>query len=199
MRCAAVIADGRKISSEIVKDHMKHLPDDWFLHVFTYDNSYIDYPHYRRKVMMNSSSEYNELLTSRSFWRELLQYDRVLIFQQDSMLLRSGIEEFLEWDYVGAPWKAGAPWARSDRVGGNGGLSLRSPKACMDLCLNKPWSPSMGNEDVYFSHYIKNPAPYEVCKRFSCETEVQLGTLGHHAAYKHLTSSQFKQVISQYD
>ena len=42
---------------------------------------------------------YNKLLTSSQFW-DCLEYDKVLIFQTDSRILRSGIEEFLHFDYM---------------------------------------------------------------------------------------------------
>lgn len=195
---AAVIVDSRPIDSTIVKNHMKHLSDDWALHIWTAGNNYIDYPHYRHVYKSGGAMNYNYFVTSREFLRPLLKYKRVLIFQQDSMILRSGIEEFLEYDYVGAPWKATAPWARKDRAGGNGGLSVRNPAACMDLALFKPYSPAYGNEDVYYTHSLENVAPYEICKRFSVETEYQLGTFGYHAIQKHLSNGEVRAIVTQY-
>jgi hypothetical protein len=43
---------------------------------------------------------YNSILTNPNFWRGL-KYDRVLVFQHDSGLLKHGIEHFLEWDFIG--------------------------------------------------------------------------------------------------
>ena len=147
---------------------------------------------------LRTAQDYNLLLTQQRFWKYFLKYDRVLIFQHDSGLLRKGIEEFLEWEYVGAPWKPEAPWARKDRKGGNGGLSIRCPKKSLNLIERFPYHPRMGNEDVYFSHYLERVAPYEVCRRFSVETVFELGTLAYHAIDKYLTPEQQKDIMNQY-
>lgn len=141
--------------------------------------------------------QYNRKLTSAGFWHTLNQYKKVLIFQHDSALLREGIEEFLEWDYVGAPWKF-------QEHGGNGGLSLRNPKAMLACIEKQPWNPSLGNEDVYFSNLLKDmpeykPAPRDVCSKFSCESIFQLGTIGYHAIEKYLTPEEVNQIKTQYD
>jgi hypothetical protein len=185
MNCA-VIVDNRNIDlTVVIYNHMKYL-DGWEL-------SYIK----------NFSGDYNHFLTSTLFWNQFQSYERILIFQHDSMILREGVDEFYEWDYVGAPWKANAPWARPDRKGGNGGLSLRNPKKSLNLLLKLPYKSSYGNEDVYFSKYLDQVdgvvAPYEVCKRFSVETEYQLGTFGYHAIEKHLSTVEVEQIKNQYD
>lgn len=153
-------------------------------------------------VPINSATGYNILLTSEHFWGQFVKYDRVLIFQHDSRLLRDGIEEFLEYDYVGAPWLTSASWAHPERKGGNGGLSLRCPKKAVNLVRELPYSGKYGNEDVYYSNYLEkiggNVAPYNVCAKFSCETEFKLGTLGYHAIEKHLTTDQVNKIKTQY-
>ena len=125
------------------------------------------------------------------------------MFQHDSGLLREGIEEFLQWDYVGAPWKESAFWAHPKRKGGNGGLSLRNPKKALDLCQIRPNGPNIGKEDVYFTKYLElvkgNVAPYEVCRKFSCETVFELGTLGYHNISTHLSMDQCEKIMHQYD
>ena len=70
---------------------------------------------------INDGNDYNKILTDYQFWANL-DYDKVLIFQHDSMLLKEIPENMLNYSYVGAPWFDGAPWAREDRAGGNGGI-----------------------------------------------------------------------------
>jgi hypothetical protein len=198
----AVIVDTRPISREVIDRHLDYLPG-WELVGFIQPNSLEVFREYNAKAFIasriNNGADYNRLLTTPSFWEKLLKYDKVLIFQADSGLLRKGIDEFLDYDYVGAPWKANAPWARADRAGGNGGLSIRSPKNSLNLLLKKPYNPSYGNEDVYFTHNLSNVAPYETCRKFSVETEFQLDTLGWHAIDKHLTSTEVSKILQQYD
>jgi hypothetical protein len=128
---AAVIIETRKVESfgKIVRDHMQHLPVDWKLEVYcsAANRSFVEAElagsvHNISEVVINNIKDYNFLLMSVGFWRPLLKYDRVLLFQTDSGILRPGVEEFLRYAYIGAPW----PF---DHRGGNGGFSIRNPEA----------------------------------------------------------------------
>lgn len=139
---------------------------------------------------------YNLLLTNKAFW-ECLKCDRVLIFQYDSALLKEGIEDFLEYDYVGAPWKF-------QLHGGNGGLSLRNPQSMIKVIESIKYDPSRhGNEDVYFTNHLElsgsKLAPREICSKFSCESIFKMNTLGYHAIEKYLTEDQVSQIKNQYN
>lgn len=191
MRNCAIIVDNRLSNKEldkVVERHVNHLPG-WACVSLNPER-------------IRNSEDYNRYLTSVEFWGSLQEWNKILIFQHDSGILRNGIDEFMEWDYVGAPWKMDAPWAHPERKGGNGGLSLRCPKKALSLIHKKPYSPSYGNEDVYFSRYLEEVngkvAPYEVCKTFSVETEFCAGTFGYHAIDKHLSSSQCEEIFKQY-
>ena len=48
--------------------------------------------------------EHSRYMETPEFW-EKVKGKKVLIFQADSMIIRHGIDEFLEYDYVGAPWR----------------------------------------------------------------------------------------------
>ena len=182
----AIIIDNRpsKQLDEIIDRHMDFLPG-WDLRKI--DN-----------IPISSGHDYNRLLTNPSFW-SVLPYDKVLIFQHDSMILKEIPEEFLEYDFVGAPWKSDAPWNTPDRRGGNGGISIRDVEAHKLLLSNYPFQPINGNEDVWYSHNLKNVAPYEICSKFGVETEFKLGTCTYHAIQKHLTNDQCNQIITQYE
>jgi len=108
--------------------------------------------------------DYNTLLTSQWFY-EQIKTEVFIIFQTDSCLLQEGVDRFIGYDYIGAPWP---------HIGnqvGNGGFSLRTKSFCLDVCKRFPWK--NGNEDVYFSTYAKqlkaNLADYETAYAFSCE------------------------------
>lgn len=185
MRCAAIIIENRFDVSGIIEAHKKFLPINWEVENWVSHNS-----------VLKDIEDYNRLLTNIGFWKNYLYFDRVLIFQHDSMLLREGIEEFLEYDYVGAPWKF-------QQHGGNGGLSIRNPKAMLACIKKQSWNPKLGNEDVYFSNLLNDMiefklAPRDVCSRFSCESIFQLGTLGYHAPEKYLTTEEVQKIKTQY-
>jgi hypothetical protein len=119
-----------------------------------------------------------------------IQTDFALIVQYDGWVTNpdSWDNEFLNYDYIGAPWPIPPkddnitfrdPFGNVQRVG-NGGFSLRSKKL-IDLPkkLNLEWKPYFGfyNEDGFIAihnrHILKqngcNFAPLELAARFSRE------------------------------
>ena len=77
---------------------------------------------------------YNEIFKSPTTW-DMIGGEKVLIIQDDGFLLRKGVENFLGFDYVGAPW-IDAPANNyikaniNSNLVGNGGFSLRDvPKS----------------------------------------------------------------------
>jgi len=198
MSLAAVIVDTRNISLfQVITDHLYYLPKDTKLYVFSSENQ----RHLQELlncefhvVGINSISDYNRLLTSKSFW-EKIEEENILIFQEDSRLLRKGIEEFYEWDYVGASWNF-TPYV------GNGGLSFRHKSAMIEICESISWAGEL-NEDIYFAYGCQmlklKLAPVSVANKFSVETRFHLGAMGYHAIEKYLTEEQCKQIKKQYE
>jgi len=188
----AVIVESRSLPDlkEVIDSHMEHLPNDWEVDLVS------------DKVINSPFYDYNRIMTSVEFWDRYKDHERVLIFQHDSMILRCCIDEFMEFDYVGAPWRTDMAWARPDRKGGNGGFSLRNPRVMIKTIQAFPWFPNRGNEDV---HYMRNMekiggtiAPYEVCAKFSCESIFKLGTLGYHQIESHLSADEVEEIKYQY-
>ena len=77
-------------------------------------------------------SEYSKFLASNDFW-DLLCGEKILIYQEDSFIFKDNINDFLEFDFIGAPF----PKTENDTPNsvGNGGLSLRS-KSIMKEVIN---------------------------------------------------------------
>lgn len=123
-----------------------------------------------------------------SWWimKELAKYittSHVLIFQHDGYVLNPSAwdDEWLQYDYIGAPWHFGDP----KHPVGNGGFSLRSKKL-MDIVANHPDIYPMNEAGVSFQkeedHVIARIfgemltkqygikfAPIEVAEKFSIE------------------------------
>ena len=191
---AAVITETRHFDPQIIRDHLSMLPDDFELVVFCSEANkrlFNEFDCEKYIVSINNLNDYNRLLTSTFFWDKLQQYDRVLIFQTDSKILRKGIEEFYEYNYYGAPWKF-------QENGGNGGISLRNPQISLETIKETPYHPGLGFEDVYFSNHMPNVAPRSECKKFSCETIFELGTFATHAIKNYMTNEQIKEIENQY-
>lgn len=206
---SAAIVETRDIDiNKVFANHIPYLPAGTHYFLFTsselrdkYDNELksfdIDYTIVDIKLDDDTVHGYNLLLTDYGveFWAHFMDFERVLIFQNDSSLLRSGIEDFYEYDYIGAPYDY-FPYV------GNGGLSLRNPKIMMQICLNYNWKRDCG-EDLHFTkimaeHNIGKLAPLEVAKKFSVESIFELGTLGYHKPWYYLGEEKYKQIKTQY-
>ena len=113
--------------------------------------------------------DYNKLLASHYFW-DLLVGEKIFIYQEDSIIFKNNIEDFLQWDYIGAPF----PKEQNDTPNcvGNGSFSLRT-KSIMKEILNRishsetVYNSSTQNymnncnltycpEDVYFSKNMQD-------------------------------------------
>ena len=178
-----------------IEDHARFLPDDWD-QLAVVSNRSLDNTKKTKIVIpeVNSLKNYNRVLTDSCFWMLFMKYERVLICHMDSGLLRTGIEEFLPWDYVGAPWKF-------QHNGGNGGLSLRNPNVMIEICTKHKWNPGMAYEDVWYCNYMMGNydlAPRAICEQFSVETIYRLGTLGYHNIKSYQTTSDVEKIINQY-
>jgi hypothetical protein len=75
-------------------------------------------------------SEYNIFLSSLDFWN-LLKGEKILLYQEDSLIFKKNVNDFLYWDYIGAPW----PSYQNDNKScvGNGGISLRTKKIMIKI------------------------------------------------------------------
>jgi hypothetical protein len=143
----------------ILRQFSRFLPEDFAMHLYVTSNVYNEYIELSRKLNnglqvillpsefnLESVDDYNNILLNITFWNMFIEFERVLIFQMDTMIYRSGIEKFYEYDYIGAPWNP--KFKISDSNVGNGGLSLRNVKACIN-CLSK--IDEKISEDVFFS------------------------------------------------
>jgi hypothetical protein len=202
----AVIVETRKLHNirDIINNHFRYLNKDWELFVFHGpENGYL-FMEYKANLIKlkedigkgypnGNHQGYNNLLTSKWFW-ESVPHEKILIFQHDSGLLRAGIEEFLEWDYIGAPIK-NVPDVQ------NGGLSLRSKSVMLNILKNTNFAANYTTEDTFFCRNIKRfgkLAPNNIARQFSVETIFALGSLGYHAINKYLNNNQCKTIKEQY-
>lgn len=101
--------------------------------------------------------------------------DFVLLIQDDGFVINSHLwtDEFLKYDYIGAPWRAHYPHARV----GNGGFSLRSKKL-VNLCRTLTWNGE--HEDgaicIFNRHIFEQNgcrfAPLDLAMKFSLESKI---------------------------
>ena len=105
-----------------------------------------------REILTNDAQAYSKVLVSAHFWA-MLRAQHVLVFQLDSILCSLSpwkVHDFLEYDYIGAPW--------IDRFYGmdigNGGLSLRKVKTMVHIIKTFPLEGRYENEDIYFAQGV---------------------------------------------
>ena len=202
MAFGATIVETRNLSNlkEVIDNHIKFLPSDWQLMVFGSDQNEAQvkalYPNAifsKLTSPINSANDYNKLMTSIEFWN-LIPFDKTLIFQHDSQLLRHGIEKYLDYDYVGATWY------HFDVKGGNGGLSLRTKQKMIDVINKQKYNPQIhGNEDIYFCNHLElvggKIAPKNMCTSFAVETTFNIRPIGVHAITKYLPQWDFYAIL----
>jgi len=138
-----------------------------------------------------SKIEYNTLFRDVEFWKKV-KGDKVFTFQLDSILLRSGIDEFLEYDYIGAPWRK----PKEGSYVGNGGLSLRTRDVMLEISLTNEVKEVIW-EDIYFVKYLKGRGVADVddAKRFSMEDIYYPNPLGVHYPIKYIEPELLKKVL----
>ena len=139
---------------------------------------------------ITSIEEYSKFMI-----RDLTHYvntEYVLVGQWDGFVWNADLwtNEFLQYDYIGAPWPAGLPtYGAPEHFNvGNGGFSLRSKKLLdilsTDINLVDHWA-----EDVVIGrlnrHYLEKCgiryAPTELATRFSLENGPMIPAFGCHA------------------
>jgi hypothetical protein len=146
-------------------------------------------------------SEYSLFLSSKKFW-DLLVGEKILIYQEDTCIFKNNINEFIKWDYIGAPFVK--TQNNTPNCVGNGGLSLRS-KSCMlkviekigindtkynssTLTYIKCSHLSVPPEDVYFSKNMQElnigiVADWDSAYNFSSESLLNENSFGAHGIW----------------
>jgi hypothetical protein len=99
---------------------------------------------------------YNALLLSPLFWNALIGRRKVLIFQHDSLCCNNSpysAFEFLNFDYIGAPWSRKRPIGLVID-GGVGGFSLRDWAKCYESLERFSAASWAGGEDGFFAFHL---------------------------------------------
>ena len=152
---------------------------------------------YQMNVVNFIDHEYSNFMVNKQIYN-LIPTEFFLTFQLDTLIsakYKDTIYDFMEYDYVGAPWKK---QPILNLYVGNGGLSLRKKSAILHALDNDTYNIKYReNEDVYFSFYIKNKPSVEKAKLFSTETIFSEKSFGTHNSYTHLSEEELNK-ISEY-
>jgi hypothetical protein len=191
----------------LLKQISRFLTSDWSVILLVSENVYKEYlllvdeinSSIQVKILdykLTNVKDYNNILLNITFWNKFSDFEKVLIFQADTMIYKYGIDKFLKYDYVGAPWPESLNTLTSV---GNGGFSLRDTRATNDCILNinhivvpnysqyKVNEEKLGGqpEDIVFSHGMKQLGysipDKNIAKFFSVETvDFNTNCIGSH-------------------
>lgn len=118
------------------------------------------------QVIPVEHEKYNKNMLNKNFWQNL-KGDKILCMTPDTILFDENYDDFLQYDYIGAPWK----YKLKGTYVGDGKLSIRSRKIMLDILEN--FTPqTFLSEDVFFSstmlkHNIGKLANTEEASKFS--------------------------------
>lgn len=137
----------------------------------------------RAIAALQSIADYNRFMLRDI--AEHIQTEHVLVMQWDGFISTPSLwsSDFLEWDYIGAPWYHG----NSGGTVGNGGFSLRSRKLLTALHSLTPDEAEPEDRTICVtlrplleSRFGIRFAPLDIAQRFSCEYGTYRPTFGFH-------------------
>jgi hypothetical protein len=124
---------------------------------------------------INNLVEYSKFIANELV--NFIQTDYCFTVHYDGFIINPKLwsEDFLKYDWIGAPWVKEAPFLPSNVRVGNGGVSIRSKKL-MDIVAKK-YPLTDGHEDVHICCNYRNLleqenlsfAPLEIASKFSLE------------------------------
>jgi hypothetical protein len=125
--------------------------------------------------------EYNDMMMTTDFWNKV-KGKKILSFQNDSILIKGGIDKFLKYDYIGAPWIK----PKEGYFVGNGGLSLRNKDKMIEICTLNDDKSNIPLEDIFFVKNLKGEgvADIETARNFSMEDIFSDHAMGLHNPIK---------------
>ncbi len=163
----AIIVEPRKHKALefVIKNMLNCLSPEWEIVLFhgtknvDYSKKIVDTMPRVRTVQLNVDNldrhTYSELFTTNLIY-DHIPTEMFLVFQTDSMMFKQNahlMDSFLEYDYVGAPWRVTEypPTMKCNFIG-NGGFSLRRKSKMLEI-IAKHQRHDMP-EDLFFStHY----------------------------------------------
>jgi hypothetical protein len=138
-----------------------------------------------------TKKEYNDMMMTTNFWNKV-KGKKILSFQNDSILIKGGIDKFLKYDYIGAPWIK----PKEGYFVGNGGLSLRNKDRMIEICTLNDDKSNISLEDIFFVKNLKGEgvADIETAYNFSMEDIFSERAMGIHNPKK-IDTNLLKKVL----
>jgi hypothetical protein len=160
-----------------------------------------------------TQNEYSHFLMTPKFWN-LLKGEKIFIYQEDSFVFKNNIDEFIDYDYIGAPFPKNVD--DTPNSVGNGGLSLRTKSIMLDIISKFPFEKCTFNsstikymklvnleyppEDVYFSKCMQENiigivADWNTASSFSSESIYNPNSFAGHKFW--LSNKNWKKQLKK--
>jgi len=228
----AIIVEPRKHKALefVLTNFIQNLDDNWGFMIFhSIDNKYFveniinnSLAKHKNKITLinlNVDSndftikEYSTMFFHKNFYN-YIPTETFLIFQTDSIILKENknkINNFLNYDYVGAPWPK-TMGIHGEMEVGNGGLSLRKKSKMLELLkykklgidniLQNKYGKYVA-EDMFFNGYytkeIKvNKPSFDEAKSFSIESVYSENPFGVHKCWSGLKKDDYEYLKTRY-
>ena len=172
------------------------------------DINVIKYP-----LEIKNQTDYSKMLTTCEFWKKI-HGEKILIYQEDSFIFKNNIQDFMHFDFIGAPFPKNVN--DTPNLVGNGGLSLRSKSKMLEVIEKITVENTIFNgstmdymnkvnlqfppEDVYFSKNIQEleigkVADWDSASRFSTESIHNPNSFGGHKFW--ISDNNWKERIKK--
>jgi Protein of unknown function (DUF5672) len=205
----AIIVEPRehKALEYVLNNFIDNLSEEWSIILF-HGNKNIDFvtniinkmpSEKSKRITLNNLKvdnltidEYSKLFATRSFY-DNIPTEIFLVFQTDTVVCNKDLlNDYLEYDYVGAPW----PWSKPDMANiGNGGLSLRHKTKMLEI-IDKVEFDNI-NEDLYFAKGCKQLncklPDLEKQKKFSNESMLTDDSFGVHKLWVYYNDDELSK------
>jgi hypothetical protein len=197
----------------VLNNFLENLSNEWNIIVFhgkqnhgylnnIINNNLLQYKNRITLIKMNvdnlTINDYNKIFITNVHFYDKIPTETFLVFQTDSMIFKNNkhlIDNFLKFDYAGAPW--------SDNIFdkynvGNGGLSLRKKSKMLEIIEKSKKYLQNVNEDIFFSCNDIVPLykpTFEEAKLFSIELVYSDISFGCHKPWG---SPDYNKIVEVY-
>ena len=98
------------------------------------------------------------MLLTIDFWN-IFSSDKILIYQEDTIIFKNNIHDYIDYDYIGAPWNITNFENNINNIHpavGNGGFSLRNRKLMIEILLKKNDYYNFFINDINLNYHCNN-------------------------------------------
>lgn len=141
-----------------------------------------------------------QIMMNPKLWQQV-EFEKVLVIQPDSVMCRNGLDSFLQFDYIGAPWTQ----ENHGMLVGNGGFSLRTRDVMVNCASTYKFDNKRRtfNEDAFFANCVHENqntvlAQVDTAQSFAMENIYYPQAMAYHnPIYYKRSAERIKEMCDQ--